>query len=59
VHGLFLGPSSGANLIAARRVRETYPELGTVVTHFCDEGVKYIQEHFAEDVRGLEAGDFA
>ena len=58
-YGLFVGPSSGANLIAARRVRETYPELGTVVTLFCDEGEKYIQEHFAEDVRGLEARDFA
>src|ERR671919_1474621 len=42
-HGLFVGPSSGANLIAARKVRETYPELQTVVTLFCDEGEKYIQ----------------
>ena len=49
-HGLFVGPSSGANLIAARKVRETYPELETVVTLFCDEGEKYIQEHFAEEV---------
>lgn len=47
-HGLFVGPSSGANLIAARRVRESYPELGNVVTVFCDEGEKYIAEHFAE-----------
>jgi len=46
-HGLFVGPSSGANLIAARRVRESYPDLGTVVTLFCDEGEKYISEHFA------------
>jgi cysteine synthase len=49
-HGLFVGPSSGANLIAARKVRETYPELETVITLFCDEGEKYIQEHFAEEV---------
>jgi cysteine synthase A len=47
-HGLFVGPSSGANLIAARKVRETHPELKTVVTLFCDEGEKYISEHFAE-----------
>jgi len=47
-HGLFVGPSSGANLIAARKVRETYPELKTVVTLFCDEGEKYISEHFAQ-----------
>ncbi|CAN5661333.1 cysteine synthase A [soil metagenome] len=46
-YGLFVGPSSGANLIAARKVRESYPELGTVVTLFCDEGEKYISEHFA------------
>ena len=46
-HGLFVGPSSGANLIAARKVRESYPGLGTIVTLFCDEGEKYISEHFA------------
>jgi cysteine synthase A len=46
-YGLFVGPSSGANLIAARKVRESYPEFGTVVTLFCDEGEKYISEHFA------------
>ena len=50
-HGLFVGPSSGANLIAARKVREAYPELETVVTLFCDEGEKYIQDHFADEVR--------
>jgi cysteine synthase A len=49
-HGLFVGPSSGANLIAARKVREAYPQLKTVVTLFCDEGEKYIQDHFAERV---------
>ncbi|MBA3426868.1 MAG: cysteine synthase family protein [Rubrobacter sp.] len=48
-HGLFVGPSSGANLIAARKVRETHPELKTVVTLFCDEGEKYISEHFAQN----------
>jgi cysteine synthase len=50
-YGLFVGPSSGANLIAAKKVREAYPELETVVTLFCDEGEKYISEHFADDVR--------
>ncbi len=48
-HGLFVGPSSGANLVAARRLREDHPELKTVVTIFCDEGEKYISEHFAGD----------
>jgi cysteine synthase A len=47
-YGLFVGPSSGANLLAAKKVRTAYPELKTLVTLFCDEGEKYIQEHFAE-----------
>ena len=50
-YGLFVGPSSGANLIAARKVRAAYPELKSVVTLFCDEGEKYIQDHFADEVR--------
>jgi cysteine synthase A len=50
-YGVFAGPSSGANLIAARKVRESYPELKTVITLFCDEGEKYIQDHFADEVR--------
>jgi cysteine synthase A len=49
-HGLFVGPSSGANLVAARCVREEHPELRNIVTLFCDEGEKYISEHFAGDV---------
>ncbi|AHY48030.1 Cysteine synthase [Rubrobacter radiotolerans] len=57
-HGLFVGPSSGANLIAAGRVREMYPDLENVVTLFCDEGEKYIQDHFSEEVRALEAENF-
>src|SRR5690606_11213058 len=46
-HGLLCGPSSGAHLVAARRVREQHPELRTVVTLFCDEGEKYLQDHFS------------
>jgi cysteine synthase A len=45
-HGMFVGPSSGAHLVVARRVREEHPELKTVVTLFCDEGEKYISDHF-------------
>jgi cysteine synthase len=50
-YGLFVGPSSGANMIAARKIRESYPELETVVTLFCDEGEKYIADHFADEVQ--------
>ena len=47
-YGLFVGPSSGANLIATRKVRESYPELEAIITLFCDEGEKYISDHFAQ-----------
>ncbi|MGH3666530.1 MAG: PLP-dependent cysteine synthase family protein [Egibacteraceae bacterium] len=46
-HGMFVGPSSGAHLVAAQRVREADPGLSCVVTVFCDEGEKYLSEHFA------------
>ncbi len=44
--GLFCGPSSGAHLIAAQRVREQNPQLKTVVTIFDDEGEKYLHDFF-------------
>jgi cysteine synthase A len=44
--GVFVGPSSGAHLIAARRLREESPALRNVVTFFCDEGEKYISDYF-------------
>jgi cysteine synthase len=46
-HGLFVGPSSGAHFAVAQRLRKTNPELGCVVTLLCDEGEKYLSEHFA------------
>lgn len=58
-HGLFCGPSSGAHLIAAKRLRETHPELETVVTLFCDEGEKYLHEHFmAKPTEALDSSLF-
>ena len=59
-HGLFCGPSSGAHLLAAKRVREKYPELKTVVTLFCDEGEKYMTEYFmSHKATPVDAGHFA
>jgi cysteine synthase len=59
-HGLFVGPSSGANLIAAKKVRESHPELKHIVTLFCDEGEKYIQDHFAKpDTVQVDAENFS
>jgi cysteine synthase len=45
-YGLFVGPSSGANLLAARQIRAEQPGLRHIVTFFCDEGEKYISDHF-------------
>lgn len=44
--GLLCGPSSGAHILAAQRIRERYPELQTVVTILDDEGEKYLQDFF-------------
>lgn len=44
--GLFVGPSSGAHIIAARELRKRNPGLQHVVTFFCDEGEKYISDYF-------------
>jgi cysteine synthase len=48
-YGLFVGPSSGAHVIAARRVREEYG-LSNVVTVLCDEGEKYLAGHLAPEL---------
>jgi len=47
-YGLFCGPSSGAHLLAAKRIRQNFPELKTAVTVFCDEGEKYLHEYFMQ-----------
>jgi cysteine synthase len=46
--GLFVGPSSGAHLVAARELRARQPGLRTIVTFFCDEGEKYINDYFLD-----------
>lgn len=44
-HGIFVGPSSGAHLLAAHRLKEQY-QVEHVVTFFCDEGEKYINDYW-------------
>ena len=44
-HGLFVGPSSGANLLAAQRLRRQ--GCANVLTFLCDEGEKYIMKYHA------------
>jgi cysteine synthase A len=46
-HGIFVGPSSGANLVAARKLRRDNPNFANIVTVFPDEGEKYISDHFS------------
>jgi cysteine synthase A len=58
-HGLFCGPSSGAHMLAAQRIRQNFPELKTVVTVLCDEGEKYLHEYFmAADATAVDATHF-
>jgi len=40
--GHFVGISSAANLIAARRMVEEYPSNGPIITIFCDTGSRYL-----------------
>ena len=47
-HGLLVGPSSGANLVAARRLRDELPVGATIVTICADEGEKYLSEYFIQ-----------
>lgn len=44
---LFVGPSSGANLLAARGIKEEHPEVKTVLTFLCDSGFKYLSLLYA------------
>ncbi len=50
--GLLVGPSAGANLLAARRLGETLAQQGEralIVTVLCDGAGKYLSEHFWND----------
>lgn len=40
--GIFVGPSSGGNYWAAKKIRRDYPEIKTVLTFLCDRGEKYL-----------------
>jgi cysteine synthase A len=46
-HGLFVGPSSGANVVASRQWRDAHPNAKTVVSFLCDEGEKYVTDYFS------------
>ncbi|MGH9947437.1 MAG: PLP-dependent cysteine synthase family protein [Pyrinomonadaceae bacterium] len=44
--GLFVGPSSGANVAAAIKIAERVDSEATIVTILCDGGSKYIDDGF-------------
>jgi cysteine synthase A len=45
--GLFVGPSSGANFWAARKIKEDNPSIKNVLTLLCDRGEKYLSLMYA------------
>jgi len=53
-HGLFVGPSSGAHMVAARRLRDE--GVDHVVTFFCDEGEKYLADYFIDEGSASSSG---
>ena len=41
--GLFVGISSGANILASERLLEKYPQMkGNIITILCDRGERYL-----------------
>ncbi|HWS52891.1 MAG TPA: cysteine synthase family protein [Pyrinomonadaceae bacterium] len=48
--GLFVGVSSGANVLAALRYAQTLPPGSLVVTVLCDGGDRYLSEDFWGDI---------
>ena len=45
--GVFVGPSSGANMLAAKRVKREHPDVKNILTFLCDRGEKYLSIMFA------------
>lgn len=55
-HGLFVGPSSGAHMVAARAYRDAHSDVAHVVTLLCDEGEKYINDFFLGEAVSSQDG---
>jgi cysteine synthase A len=47
--GLFAATSSGANIVASRRVAERLGTNATVVTIVCDSGARYLSTDLYRD----------
>lgn len=50
--GLLVGPSSGANVMAAMKVMRAYPELRNVVTVLPDSGMRYLSRGLFTEYAG-------
>lgn len=50
-HGLLVGVSAGANVVAAVRLAQSVPEGSLVVTVLCDAGTRYLADGFWEAAR--------
>jgi cysteine synthase len=50
-HSCFVGVCSGANLLAAKKIKAQYPGMKTIVTLFTDEGEKYLSEKWFRSQR--------
>ena len=48
--GLFVGISSGANILAVLKVAEKAPENSVIVTVLCDGGYRYLSEQLWEEL---------
>lgn len=48
--GLFVGISSGANVLAALKVAEKAPDNSVIVTILCDGGYRYLSEQLWEEL---------
>ncbi len=46
--GTFVGPTSAANWLAAHKIRAQNPDIKTVLTFFCDTGLKYLSNHYSK-----------
>lgn len=53
--GLLCGPSSGANVWAAKELKRKHPELKNILTFLCDEGEKYLMQHYIAEMTGEKA----
>jgi cysteine synthase B len=50
-HGLLVGVSAGANVVAAVRLAKSLPPAAVVVTVLCDAGTRYLADGFWEAAR--------